>query len=258
MTLQVGMGIGALGTTDLAGLNANTVLNQKLFQTPILEFDYERKAKVEFAKAYVAGKHTNIESLEAEVEYSLKIKTQISNWAMTGLSQGQFQKTFTTFTVPKVHKAKVNGAGVAIVPGVIAATLVIASLDSFGPWGQAGAIPQIDLTPGAGQVAFPVSYAGATVTFFFDRSIASAKGYGGPGASSKIGQMQFIGELYNNTPTKAGDSFIWIPQVSLKNESAKLSFTGKTVEYEFDLLPTIPAGWDEPILIVDGTSILTT
>ena len=62
MTLQVGMGIGALGTTDLAGLNANTVLNQKLFQTPILEFDYERKANVEFAKAYVAGKHTNIES----------------------------------------------------------------------------------------------------------------------------------------------------------------------------------------------------
>lgn len=258
MTLTVGTGIGALGTTDLAGLNANTVLNQKLFQIPMLEFDYERKAKVEYAKAYVAGKHTNIESLEAEVEYTLKIKTQISNWAMTGLSQGQFQKTFTTFTVPKVHKAKVNGAGVAIVPGVIAATLVIASLDAFGPWGQAGAIPQIDLTTGAGQVTFPTSYAGATVTFFFDRSIASAKGYGGPGASSRIGQMQFIGELYDNTSSKAGDSFIWIPQVALKNESAKLSFTGKTVEYEFDLLPTIPAGWDEPILLVDGHSILTT
>ena len=258
MTLSIGMGIGALGTTDLTGTSANVFLNQKTIPVPIMDFEYERKAKIEYAKAYVAGKHTNIESLEAEVEYSLKIKTQISNWAMTGLSQGLFQKTFTAFTVPKVHKAKVNGLGVAIVPGVIAATLVIASLDAFGPWGQAGAIPQIDVTPGAGQVAFPVSYAGATVTFFFDRSIASAKGYGGPGASSKIGQMQFIGELYNNTPTKAGDSFIWIPQVSLKNESAKLSFTGKIVEYEFDLLPTIPAGWDEPILLVDGQSILTT
>lgn len=112
------------------------------------------------------------------------------------------------------------------------------------------------MTVGAGQVTFPTSYAGATVTFFFDRSIASAKGYGGPGSTSKIGEMQFIGELFDNTSTNAGDSFIWMPQVQLKNESAKLQFTGKTVEYEFDLLPTIPAGWEEPVLMIDGHSIL--
>ena len=256
MTLQVGMGYGALSTTTMTGTNANAFLNQKLIPVPILDFEYERKAKIEYAKAYVAGKHTNIESLESEVEYTLKLKTQISNWQMTGLSQGQFQKTFTTFSVPKIHKAKVGGTGVAIVPGVIAATPVIASLDAFGSWGQAGAVPQVDVTVGAGQVTFPTSYAGATVTFFFDRSIASAKGYGGPGSTSKIGEMQFIGELFDNTSTNAGDSFIWMPQVQLKNESAKLQFTGKTVEYEFDLLPTIPAGWEEPVLMIDGHSIL--
>jgi hypothetical protein len=255
MTLKKGLGYGALSTTDLSGTNPIAFLNQKLFDVPILDFEYERKAKIEYAKAYVAGKHTNIESLESEVEYTLKLKTQISNWAMTGLSQGQFQKTFTSFTVPKIHKAKVNGLGVAIVPDVIPATAVICSVSSFGAWGQAGAVPQADVTVGTGQVTFPTTYAGATVMFFFDRSIASAKGYGGPGATSKIGNMQFMGELYDNTSTNAGDSFIYIPELQLKNESAKLAFTGKAVEYEFDLLPIVPAGWEEPIMIIDGHSI---
>lgn len=257
MSLSEGFGVCTISTIDLSGVSANSMLNQKMYGSVLSEFAYEKKNKIDYAKGFVNGKIQRVEAYSGEVEYSLKVKTEISNWHQTGLSIGQLEKTFTNLQCPRNHRAKVNAAGVATVPGIVAATPVIASIDNYGPWGQAGAIPIADMTIGTNMVTFPTSYAGATITFLYDQTLAVAKGYGGPGAAASLGKMQFFGKLFDNTGTaKAGEGFMWMPEIQYQTESSKMEFKGGLVTYEIDFLPLVPAGWSDPYLRVDGNSIL--
>jgi hypothetical protein len=257
MSLREGFGVCSISTIDLTGVSANSVLNQKMYGSVLSEFNYEKKNKIDYAKGFVNGKIQRVEPYFGEITYSLKVKTEISNWHQTGLSIGQLEKTFTNLTTPRNYRSKVNAAGVATVPGIVAGTAVIASIDNYGPWGQTGAIPIADMTTGPNTVTLPVRYAGATITLLYDQTLAIATGYGGPGAAASLGKMQFFGKLFDNTGTaKSGESLLWMPEIQYQTESSKMEFKGGLITYEVDFLPLVPAGWSDPYLLVDGNSIL--
>jgi hypothetical protein len=255
MTVKRGLANTALSTTNQPGTNTNSFLNQKLFPYPCMEFAYERKSKTEDAKAYRAGRHVIEETIESETEYSLKLKTQITNWAQTGLARGQIQRTLSSITVPVIKRAKINAAG-EVLDSLITANLpVLASIESYGAWGQAGAIPVADITVTAGKLAFPSTLAGATITYMFDRTMATARAYGGAGTLSTMDEFQMIGYIKDNSGV-GEDGFIWLPQMRRKTLDVDLKFTGKLIEFELEFTPVIPAGWEEPDLEVDGHSIV--
>lgn len=256
MTLKRGLGNTALITTNLSGVATPGRLNQKLFPYPALDFEFTRKSSTEDAKAYRAGRQVSEEAIESATEYTLKLKTQISNWQMTGLARGQIERTLSAVTVPVIKRVRVGATGIISDPLITAGLPVLASIESYGSWGQAGAIPTADVVIAAGTITLPTSYSGATIMYMFDRQIASARAYGGAGVLKTLDEFQFIGEVYDNTSDKAGDSFIWLPQIKRKTKDVTISFTGKLVEYEIEFTPTIPAGWEEPDLEVDGHSIV--
>jgi len=257
MTLKRGLGNTALITTNLSGPASPARLNQKLFPYPALEFEFTRTSSTEDAKAFRAGRQVVEETNETATEFSLKLKTQISNWQMTGLARGQFERVLSAITVPVIKRVKVGATGIITDALITAGLPVLASIESYGSWGQAGAIPTADVVVAVGTITLPVSYAGATIMYMYDRQMASVRAYGGGGVLSTMDEFQFIGEVFDNTSSaKAGDSFIWIPQIARKNKDVTLSFSGGLVEYEIEFTPKIPAGWSEPDMEVDGHSIV--
>lgn len=258
MTLKRGLGNTALITTNLTGVATPARLNQRLFPYPALEFEFTRTSSTEDAKAYRAGRQVPEETIETGTEYSLKLKTQISNWQMTGLARGQIERTLSAVSVPVIKRVKVGGTGIITDALITSGLPVLAAIESYGPWGQAGAIPTADVVVAVGTITLPPSYAGATIMYMFDRVMATARAYGGAGTLKTLDEFQFLGEVYDNTSEKAGDSFIWLPQIKRKNKDVTVSFSGGLVEYEIEFTPTIPAGWEEPDMEVEGHSIVWT
>jgi hypothetical protein len=254
MTLKRGLADVGLVTTNQPGTNTTQFLNQTLFAYPCLDMEYTRKGTAEDAMAYRAGRHVIEETIESKTEYSIKLKTQITNWAMTGLARGQIQRTLSDITVPVVRRAKIPATGIVADTLITANLPVLATIESYGSWGQAGPIPVASVVAASGTLTFPTTLAGATITYMFDRTMATARAYGGAGTLKTMDEFQLIAYVKDNTGV-GEDGFIWIPQMKRKTLDVTLQFTGKLVEYEIEFTPTIPAGWEEPDMEVDGHSI---
>jgi hypothetical protein len=255
MTLRRGLTGLDFATTNKTGSNANPFLNQNVFPFPCLDFEYERKSKTEDAMAYRSGRHVIEETIETQTDYTVKVKTQITNWHLTGLTRGQIERTLSGITIPQTKRAKVNAAGKILDSMITANMPIIASIEAYGPWGQAGAIPTASIAVAAGEIQLPTTLANATVTYMFDRTMTTAKGYGGPGSLTLMDKFQCVAYVKDNSGG-IQDSLIWIPQMYRKSLDVALKFTGKLIEYEMEFVPQIPAGWEEPDLEIDGQSIV--
>ena len=257
MALTLGLGNVALKTNDLIGLETNPILNQKIIPYPCLDLEYDTKETTSSAQVYRAGTQTDEETYRGKTENSLKLKTQISNWAMTGLGFNEIQKVLSSFTVPAARRVKVPANGIILDSTILAGAIVFAATEQFGAWGQPGPIAMSSLTVAAGSVTLPIMFAGSTVTLLFNRVMTSAKAYGGPGSTVKYGEFELIAYVYDNIPDgKDGDTLIYLPSITRKNSDTKISFTGKLIEYETEWVPAIPPGWSKPHAYIDGHSIV--
>lgn len=262
MTLFKGLGDAAVRTTDLAG----GISAQKLFPYPVYEFSFEQKATSEDAEAYRAGVRVAEETIETKVESILKLKTQISNWSMLGLSLGQLERTLTNFTLPTIKRTTVPAGGV-VADAMITATSadsVLAAIERYGAWGQTGPLTRTTLAAvpvrgvkvdgAAGTLTFNAAQVGAPIMYVVDRPVTAANVYGGPGTLAKIGELEFHGAIFDNSNAEADGGLILLPRIQ-RNTRPTISFSGKLVELETEYKCLIPSGWNEPFMLVDGHTV---
>ncbi len=262
MTLFKGLGDSYIRTTDLSG-GASA---QKLYPYPVYEFSFDQKATTEEAEAYRAGIRQTEETVEVKVESILKLKTQISNWSMLGLSLGQLERTITSFAMPGIKRTTVPVGGVITDAAITAANVdsVIVAIERFGPWGQVGpltrtatASPPIRTVKAdgtAGTLTFNAAQVGAPIMYIVDRTIASASVYGGAGVLPKVAELEFYGDLYDNSTTESDGGKIWFPRIQ-RNSRPTISFNGKLAELEMEYKCLVPSGFSEPYMLIDGHSI---
>jgi hypothetical protein len=260
MTLFKGLGDACVRTTDLAGGPSA----QRLFPYPAYDFEFSQKASFEDAEAYRGGIRVVEETIENKVESILKLKTQIANWHLLGLSMGLLERTLTNFTLPKVKRAIVPADGVINDAAITTENLagVLVSIERQGAWGQAGSLHRSNATTppvrgvkvAAGTITCNVAQAGAPIMYVLDTPIASANVYGGAGNLPKLGELEFYGDVFDNSADDANGGKIWIPRLQ-RHSRPTLSFNGKLIELETEYRCLLPSGWTEPFFLVDGHSV---
>lgn len=262
MTLFKGLGDSYVRTTDLAG-GASA---QKLYPYPVYEFSFDQTATTEDAEAYRGGIRQAEETVEIKVESLLKLKTQISNWAMLGLSLGQLERTLTNFTIPSIKRVTVPVGGIINDTSITVANgeSIIASIERYGPWGQVGPLTRtvaasppvrtvkVDTT--AKTLNFNAAQVGAPIMYVLDRPILSANVYGGAGTLAKISELEFYGDIYDNSTDEANGGKIWFPRIQ-RNARPSLSFDGKLATLEMEYKCLVPTGFPEPYMTIDAHSI---
>lgn len=260
MTALKGLGDCVARTTDLVG----GPQAQGLFPYPNYEFEFAQEADVQELLAYRAGKRQIEESYESSLKTTLKLKTQISNWQMLGLSLGQFERTFTGFVLPTIKRTTVPANGIVADADIVAGNLnsVTVAIESYGAWGQAGRITRSAAAPTAGQVqvtagtlTFNAAQAGAPIMYVCDKTYTAAKAYGGAGTLSTINTLEFFGQLYDTSAQEAAGGTIWIPKIQ-RSARPTLTFNGGIVEIETSWNCLSVPGWAEPYMIVDGHSLV--
>jgi hypothetical protein len=259
MTLFKGLGDAYVRTTDLAGGPSA----QKLFPYPVYDFEFSQKAGFEDAEAYRGGIRVFEETVESKVESVLKLKTQIANWQLLGLSMGLLERTLTNFTLPKIKRAIVPADGIINDIAITADNLagVLVSIERQGAWGQAGSLTRSTAAPAvrgvkveAGKITCNAAQAGAPIMYVLDTPIASANVYGGAGNLPKLGELEFYGDVFDNSSDDMNGGKIWIPRLQ-RHSRPTINFNGKLIELETEYRCLLPSGWTEPFFITDGHSI---
>lgn len=262
MTAYKGLGNTFLRSVELAGGPSA----QNLFPFPTYEFEYTQESDDVKLSAYRAGKRVTEETFESSVTSTLKLKTQISNWHLFGLSQGQFEKTFTGFTLPTAKRAVVPAGGVINDPDIVAGNLasVVVAVEAWGAgWGQARALTRVSAAPTAGQVqaaagslTFNAAQAGAPIMYTVDKTYATGNGYGGPGSITKIGALEFHGEIVDTSGQGQDGGKIIFPKIQRTGNKPAITFAGDALELETEYECLTPAGWEEPHWVLDGHSLV--
>lgn len=258
--IYTGPGTWSLATTGLAGGAAGQIV----YPYAVFSATLAQEASTENAEAYRGGKRVIDTVLEASVQTTLTLSTQLNNWQTTGLGLNQRERTETAVvipfsarqTVPLSAPFEINDP--LIVTGNL--TSVIAAVEEPGIWGVPGALIKVSVAPAAdreyqavvGKIIFDESMAGADITYMGTRSI-TAKTYGGAGSLSKIGDMQFIGEVYDSSGQVS--QLIQLPQIAVSSRPS-FEFSGGVLEVEITFNCSTPAGWDEPFRYIDVDSLV--
>lgn len=258
--IWTGPGDVAVTTIELAGGDAG----QNVYPYGLYSGTLAQEADTTNAEVYRAGKRVVDTVLESTVTTTLTLSTQLNNWNSLGLQLNQRERTESAFTIPMVFRATVpltapyEISNALIVSGNL--TSVIASAEEPGAWGEAGPLTKVAIAPAAdreyqavaGKIVFDESLAGADITYVLTRTIASAKTYGGAGTLSRIGNLSFIGEVYNSAGEV--DTLIYLPQISISSRPS-FEFSGDVLEVEITFNCATPAGWAEPFRYVNVSSI---
>jgi hypothetical protein len=252
------------GFTDLNGLRTKGT-TPRVISTNLLNFSYGESGTDNFVKKQVAGKQADQQSLGATLERRLTIVSQFVNFEQYGLMFNAEEKTFTNFTVPQYAEFVVPAAGGAVTLSEItagnAATVVSCYNGDVG--GKRGPLTRVTVAPttagtvqvSAGTLTFSAADGGKTIGIIYDRTYTSGKGYGGPGAKAKLGQMEFTGKTVS-TATSSKGMIVWIPECERLSEA--------TIEINGDGVPeisnvfncTIPTGWPDAYALYDEASLL--
>lgn len=260
MAVDRGLGMLAAATLDLAGGPSA----QMLKPLPLLKFELSEESETTELQAFVGGRLVTQESFEASSKVTLSVESEIANWDMIGTSIGESARTFTALEVPIIKEAVVPAGGVINDAEIVAgnSASVIAAITRFGPWGQAGPLLRSTAAPTTGQVqvaagtlTFNTAQVGAPIAYLVVRTL-TGRGYGGPGAPAKLGDLQFSGRVYDNTAQPERGGFLWIPRMQQSSQPT-FAYDGSKVTLAIQYLCINPPGWQgKPYLRLDGQSIV--
>lgn len=259
MTYPIKIGVGDCGLRTRAISGGATA--QIVFPGNVLNFAYSEEVDESFARRQERGRLTDRVALGGTTTRRLTLSQEIADFATYGLFYNKQQKTFTNVTMPvyKEVDVPVGGGTIAdadLVTGNIGA--VVASY-VFNAQARTG-----KLTPGssapsaagsfqvaAGALTFHAGDGGSTIGYFVDKTYATARGYGGPGSSNPIGELEFVGKVYD-LASGGTSSLIWFPKIErLKTINVEFSGEGAvTIEHEFNVL--VPSGWTDAFIEVDA------
>lgn len=257
MTTRIGLGDVGLRTRSLSG----GASQQIAYPGNVFEFEYTEAVEQTFAKRQVAGKLTDEESLGGTTTRRLKLIQQVTDLSAYGLLYNQQKKSFTGLTMPVYKEAEIAGDGTIadadIVSGNISSVVVsYASRGSkSGPLTPSGTAPSAagQFQAAAGTLTFHEDDAGITVGYFVDKTYASGKGYGGPGVSAKIGELEFVGKTFDTVSSEAS-GLLWLPRIE-RLDGVTLSYKGSEAQLEYEFNVLIPTGWTDAFLDLDLRSV---
>lgn len=257
--ISKGLGDCSFRTVGVEAINKLTI------PYAVYTYNFTKTSEGEPAQAYRAGERVDEELFTSSTSYTLTLSTQINTEATDSLLLDEFKRTITDFTLPTVGRGKVPASAPYEIPDprIVTGNLdtVTAGIDSAGAWGAAGPLTKVSVAPTttrqyqatAGKLVFHSSQAGATVTYVLDREIASASVWGGPGVSTPVGDLEFVGEEY----TTGGKSrLIWIPQIKRNTDEVTIEYSGDIPEISIGFIATVPAGWEKAYMLVDLDSII--
>jgi hypothetical protein len=264
MAIERGLGICGLRTTTIAG----GPTKQKGFPYYVFDFETSEDLKTEQAMGYVGGSHQVLEVIEGTSTQKLKLSTEFSSWAMTGLTLGLIERTLTSFSLPIAKQGTVpKTAPYTITDAEIIAGnagSVVASIIDYGPWGQSGAL-NVAATAGtpaakefgaaAGTLTFNAAQAGAPIWYMIDRLIPSANVYGGPGQLPRLGELEFSGQLYDTSGAGALGGQFWAPRIK-RASGPKSTYNGGKLKFETEFYMLAVPGWELPYMKIDGHSVV--
>lgn len=257
-------GFGDAGVSTIEQVGG---LSAQLFNRfPLLSFELnEEVSDATELRAFSGGELKTEEVIKGTSTVTITLETEIVNWSMLGLALGELEKTLTNFTLPVMKRAvvpevapfEINDA--EIVAGNL--TSVLACIDSLGTWGQTGPLARATVAPtarqvqvAAGKLTFNAAQAGATISYTLNKTYASAKAYGGPGAATAMGRMQFFGQLYDTSAQGQKGGLIWIPRMeSIGSPTFSISDGNPTLSTEFQCLAV--SGYTKPYVILDGQTL---
>lgn len=264
MTSFKGFGNSGVSTLELVG----GLTAQHFYRYPMLSFELtEEVGDPTELRAFSAGELKTEEIIKGSTTTTIKLSTEIINWSMLGVSLGEVEKTLANFTlpivkrgtVPEVAPFEINDA--ELVAGNIGSVLV--GIEAYGSWGQTGPVPRSTVAPtarqvlvAAGKLTFNAAQAGAPVSYVINKTYTSAKAYGGPGATTSLGRLQFFGEIYDTSATSKDGALIWVPRMeSISAPTLAFSDGTPTLETTFQCL-NISTFLGRPYAILDAHSLV--
>jgi hypothetical protein len=242
-----------------------TGTNPKNHSTNLSNFSYEESGDDDQVQRQEAGRNADIQSIGAVLTRTLSITTQVFNFETLGLILNEEKKTFTGISQPTYREVLVPaGGGTVVAPGLTAANLAMASFAyNGGPAGQVGQLSKVTVAPTtagsvrptAGNIEFAAADAGCVVGYFYDQAITSAVGYGGAGATTSLGQLEFYGAIYERLSGATG-MLLWLPQVE-RQSAFTVEMAGSGVpEIQIQYKVTTPTGWDKAFRMLNAKTMV--
>ncbi|MBE9102759.1 hypothetical protein [Vacuolonema iberomarrocanum] len=259
MTVFKGLGDCSLNTIDLAGGPSS----QQLYPYPVYDFSFNQDGSSEDAEAYRGGVLVPEETLENRVTSILSLTTRIVNWRTYGLALGQIQRTLTSYVIPIHRRARVPASLTIADAGITADNLssVLASIETYGGWGQAGPLTPVTGPPADGEIqvqvgslTFNAAQETAPVGYLFNQTAATVNAYGGPGTLARIGELQFFGEVYDNSANGRDGGIIWFQRLQRRGRP-NVQFAGGVLSLSSELTAIPTAGYEEPFTFLDAHSL---
>lgn len=229
--------------------------NQLAFPYGLFSASLAQEVSPTNAEVYRGGRRVPDTILQSSVVTTLTVSTQLNNWSTLGLGLNQIQRTESSITIPVVKRGRVASSSpfvitdAQIIAGNVAS--VVAAVEDPGAWGQPGPLTRVgaapasarEYQPASGTITFHSSLAGADVTYFLNRSITTASTYGGQGSVTAIGEMEFVGEVFDSANVLT--AWIHIPAITVSS-TPSFEFSGDAIETEITFNCNTPAGWAAP------------
>jgi hypothetical protein len=236
-----------------------------LYPAPIYTFAFSTASDVKRPEVYRNGIRVKEGSFSSDLEFTLTLATQITTFEQMAFSLNSKPKTFTDQAFPwcKRYQIPATAPYTIAIPELAAPYLdtVLVSLDFQSSAGHAGplspsAAPPDDreFTATAGLLTFNAAQAGGVITVVFLQMLGSVRGLGGPGNKEGLGQLEFVGNLFDTSTQSLDGGRIWFKSLTI-NPEPKLEFSGDILTLETSLSASVPAGWSDPWFILDGHTI---
>lgn len=254
-----------LGDTYAKTLNlAGGATAQKLIELFLFEFTFTSESEQLEALGYVRGVRRSKSSAEATVTDTLTLSTQYADWAQLGFALDEFPKSATNVIIPTLKTATVPAAPgpYEIADAAITTandSFIFVYVNAFGSWGQPGSLvrtansstaptttKQVQVETTSNDLIFAAGLAGAPVSYTVPVEYSTIEAYGGTGATSSFGKIEFRGKLYS--PESTDNWAIYFPSLS-RNSRPNIELTGDVPTLSIDFAAETPSGWDKPYVI---------
>lgn len=258
-TTARGVGDAFLATTTQGDGSGS---NQWTFPQALFNFEETVDTESTEAQSQVQGELQTAEAGRSTTTRTLTLTTQIINTNTRPLIYNQLPKTFSADTI-QIRKDAILDATEKIEDAAITAAnlqQIRAFKDGFGrltPTADASTAPasasevQIDTTNS--ELVFFAGEEGETINYTIPTPFTSAKGFGGPGAKTALGRLEFRCAVFGLDGSLV--EYRYYPLLDLVSEPSQ-SLSGGIPELTLEYRVSTPSGWSDPYQVIEADTIV--